>query len=166
MSPSSVSAPVGSGDRAERVVELAARERREHLGHRLDARLHVEELADVVLGEDDHGNKPRRCGVLLRRELERERLAHRLELLGARRPDDDRGHLGHAEQPCDREPGHRDAALARLALERLERVEDRVRLELRGSPRAAASCAIPPGTPRRAGSGPASQPPASGPYAS
>ena len=33
---------------------------------------------------------------------------------------------GHVQEPGDREPGHRDAALCRLALERLERVERRV----------------------------------------
>ena len=49
-------------DEAKREEELAARERLEHLGHRLDARFHVEQALDVVLGEDEqaHRNKPRR----------------------------------------------------------------------------------------------------------
>ena len=47
-------------DRAKRLVELAPSQRREHLRHRLDTRLHVEESAHVVLGEDEdaHANKP------------------------------------------------------------------------------------------------------------
>ena len=163
MRPSSVSAPSGRDDRAERVVELAARERREHLLHRLDARRPCRASSRTSCSrEDDHGNNPRRCACSSGREVERERLAHRLELLGARRPDHDRGQLGHAEQPRDREAGHRDAALARLGLERLERVEGRRPTRTAGTPRAAASCAIPPGSSRRAGSVPASQPPAIG----
>ena len=37
----------------ERLVQLAARERAQHLVHRLDARLHVSSVADLVLGEDE-----------------------------------------------------------------------------------------------------------------
>ena len=43
-------------DEAERVVELLARERGEHLLHRVDAVLHRQEPMDVVLGEDADGS--------------------------------------------------------------------------------------------------------------
>src|SRR4029450_1980134 len=51
------------------------------------------------------------------------------ELLDPGRAHDDRGDLLHAEQPRERQAGHRDPVLAGLSLELLERVEDRVLLE-------------------------------------
>ena len=41
----------------KRVRQLAARKSREHVFHRCDARLHVEQLAHVVLGEDENAHE-------------------------------------------------------------------------------------------------------------
>src|SRR5262249_43712489 len=61
-------------------------------------------------------------------EPQLERLADRIEVLGPAGTDDDGGDLVLREQPGERKPGHRDAALARLVLEAPERVEVRVGL--------------------------------------
>ena len=60
-------------------------------------------------------------GVLLGRELERQRLADRLKMVGTRRSDDDPRELGHADEPCERQACRRHAARGRLGLECLER---------------------------------------------
>src|SRR5918996_5071014 len=79
---------------------------------------------------------------VLPREVELQRLAHRVEVLPPSRTDDDRRDLRDLEQPRDREPGEGDAPPERLALERFQSVEHaivrvpEVRLGSLGHPRA------------------------------
>src|SRR6478752_5956148 len=54
------------------------------------------------------------------------RLECRRQVVGAARADHDRRQLGLGQRPGEGEPGHRDAALGRRALEGLERVEDAI----------------------------------------
>ena len=70
-------------------------------------------------------------GALAGAERALERFAHRNEMVGATRTDDDLGHAVLSDQPRQRGGGHRDPSLAgepvaRL-LELLKEPEDRVR---------------------------------------
>ena len=54
--PHQSAGPAGASTNRSGFVQLAAGERREDVLHRGDARLHVEQLAHVVLGEDEHAH--------------------------------------------------------------------------------------------------------------
>ena len=102
-------------DEAERLVQLAACERAQHVVHRVDALVHRQQRPDVGIGEDEHAHAKRAvsCSRLGRREVEGERLEGGPEVLGPPRPDHDRGHARVGEEPGDRERGRRRPARAR-----------------------------------------------------
>ena len=139
--------------RAQRQVHLAARERGERLLHRRDAARHVEEPLDVASerSSDRHAKieptSSRSSGVSSSASASRtgSRCA------GRRGPTTTEATPGCARSQREREPGRADAALGRVALERVEPVVDALAVEVRGTARAASSSASPPAAPRRAG---------------
>ena len=146
-------------------MELLARERGKRVLHRRDALRHRQQPAGVVLAYDPdrHAKKEpmrsRSSGVSGSSSADE----HRLEVRRARRAADGSGHVRVRQHPGERQRSHVDAALPGLGLEPVEPVVDPVVRRTVGSPRGAASSAIPPGTASPRLYLPASQPPASGP---
>ena len=68
--------------------------------------------------------------MLGRGEIQRERVERRTQLLRPAWADDDRGHVRVCQQPGERERGRRRRAACGLRLERLERVEHAVLLQV------------------------------------
>ena len=105
-------------DEAQRVVELVARERGQHLRHRLDALGHRQQPAHVVLAQDpDASREERAYAVALpgRRAEARAPRATGSRCAGAGRPADGAGDVRVREHPGECERRHVDAACSGLA---------------------------------------------------
>ena len=163
------SAPSGSAasgrthDEAQRVVHLAARERRERRGHHLDALAHrqqpptscssmIRTLMRTAL----------RCARAPRRRGAGRAPRARVELLGAVRARRPRRDVRMREHPRERERRHVDATRAPPRREAIEAVEDARRRRGARTARGASSSASPPGTPRRGGTCRSASRPAAG----
>ena len=115
ISPMQARLVLGAYDEAQRVVHLAARERRERSGHQVDALRHRQEAADVVLVEDPHVLIVKNPPIFERRRREPGAACARSSTgSSARRRfgPADRAVTPAGEHPREGERGHRDAALA------------------------------------------------------